>query len=249
MNARTDAPQRAVSGRLRVRLERLLAERGIDPSPVAEVPEPSPAVAAAQARIPAEYRDALPGHPVVEAWVRAVADAAISPNERALHPHFGRPGRLQVAQGPSLLLWGGTGTGKTHAAFGAIRALTAAGCAVRWEAVTAADLYAALRPRPGTDPEFLLRRITRVPVLLLDDLGAARSTAWTEEVTFRLVNWRSQHRMPTLVTTNLPPVRSQDVPASQPVLRDQVGDRVLSRLSGMCTAVHLTGPDRRFPQP
>ncbi|WP_240796170.1 ATP-binding protein [Streptomyces sp. RFCAC02] len=236
-----------MSERLRTRLAAALAKRGIDgTAAVIEPTEPEPALVAAQERIPFVYRQALPEHPQVKAWVRAVADAAVPPHTGGLHPHYGARGRRQIGHGPSLLLWGGTGTGKTHTAYGAIRALTAAGCGVRWQATTVADLFAELRPRPGTDPEFLLRRTVRVPLLLLDDLGAARGTAWTEEILFRLVNWRCQHRLPTLFTTNLPPVRSADVPASQPVLRDAVGDRVLSRLSGMCTPIRLTGPDRRF---
>ena len=92
--------------------------------------------------------------------------------------------------GPSLLIAGPTGTGKTHQAYGAIRALLAAGVRLRWEAITAADLYARLRPRPATTPNATCRRSARCPLLLLDDLGAAKSREWTEELTYRLINHR-----------------------------------------------------------
>jgi DNA replication protein DnaC len=245
--ARYADPQPAISERLRERLEAKLAERGLDlDRPLPDTPEPIPALEAAQARIPVDYRAALPEHPDVAAWVRTIAGNAEAPNADGVNPHYGTAGRREITHGPSLLLWGATGTGKTHQAYGAIRALTAAGCGVNWYAATAADLYAELRPRTGADPEYLLRRIMRSPLLLLDDLGAAKPSEWTEEITFRLINWRCQNRMPTIVTSNMPPVRTSEVPARQPVLRERVGDRVLSRLSGMCTAVEFTGPDRRF---
>ncbi|HEV7625038.1 MAG TPA: DNA replication protein, partial [Streptomyces sp.] len=172
-----ESPQRAVSDRLRTRLEGALAARGIDPAqppPLQEAVEPHPALEAAQRRIPYAYRDAVADHPGVAAWVKAIVDGSVAPNSDALNPNWGGRGRREITHGPSLLLWGGTGTGKTHQAYGAIRALTAAGCGVHWHATTAADLYGELRPGQSADPELALRRITRVPLLLLDDLGAAK---------------------------------------------------------------------------
>ncbi|MFI7337079.1 ATP-binding protein [Streptomyces sp. NPDC050085] len=221
-------------------MESKIAALGIDPAlPLPETPEPLPALEAAQLRIPVEYRQALADHPAVLAWVRSITEAAVAPSR-------GGRGRLELTTGGSLLLHGSTGRGKTWQAFGAIRALTASGCAVRWHATTAADLYADMRPSAGVDPEYQMRHVMRIPLLLLDDLGAARTTEWTDELTYRLVNYRHNHRLPTLITTNLPPVRTANVPAGQPVLRDKVGDRVMSRLRGMCERIEFTGPDRRI---
>ncbi|MEK9518238.1 ATP-binding protein [Streptomyces venezuelae] len=241
-------PQPAVSDRLQARLAARLAERGINPAaPVlADTPEPIPALEAAQRRIPYAYRDAFASHPAVIAWARTIAASATAPNADAQNPHWGSGGRRVIARGPSLLLWGNTGAGKTHEAFGAIRSLTAAGCAVPWHAVKATDLFGQMRQRTGVDVEWLLRSIVRVPLLLLDDLGTAKPSEWNEDITFRLLAWRDEHHLPTLVTTNLPPVRTEHMDQYQPVLRDKVGDRVLSRLSGMCTGVEFNGPDRRF---
>ncbi|MFF4534290.1 ATP-binding protein [Streptomyces sp. NPDC001407] len=225
-------PERLSAASNMARFQRIFAERGMPPGgmPVSDTPEPIPALETAQARIPRLYRSAVADHPQVAAWVRAIADSAEAPNVRA---------RRQVTYGPSLLLVGRTGRGKTHAAFGAIRSLLGAGIDVRWHATTAADLYAEMRPRQGADPEWMLRRIIRVPVLILDDLGAAKSSEWTEELTYRLINQRSIHQLPTLVTSNLP-IRD---------LRAQIGDRVASRLTGMCEQVVFTGPDRRRQDP
>ncbi len=250
IRTRLDDPQTTADNPAMAWMQRKLAERGIALDSVTasppDTPEPIPALEAAQARIPYDYREAQVGHPDVARWVRTIADNAVGHAAGPLVPHHGSPGQREITHGRSLLLWGPTGAGKTHEAYGAIRALTAAGCGVRWEATTAADLYGAMRARGGLDPEYLLRRIARIPLLLLDDLGAAKSSEWNEEITFRLLNWRSERRLPTLITSNLAPMRTKDMAPRQPVLRDKVGDRVLSRLSGMCTAVHLDGPDRRF---
>ncbi|WP_328465830.1 ATP-binding protein [Streptomyces sp. NBC_00448] len=208
------------------RLTAILADRGIDPrAEVIPEPEPVTALQLADARIPPRYRHALADHPRITAWVTEIA-------------HTGRPGPggvSGIATGPSLLIAGPTGTGKTHQAYGAIRALLRAGVRLRWEATTVADLYAAQRPQPGSDPEQQLWRLARSPLLLLDDLGAAKQSPWTEELTYRLVNHRYNQLLPTLATTNLPVAE----------LRDAVGDRVASRLAEMTDRVILTGHDRR----
>ncbi|WP_079432026.1 MULTISPECIES: ATP-binding protein [Streptomyces] len=205
----------------------------MDPVIGSEEPEPTPepvsALELADARIPPRYRHALADHPQVTAWVDEIA--------RAGRP--GPSGTRGIAEGPSLLIAGPTGTGKTHQAYGAVRALLAAGVRLRWEAVTAADLYARLRPRPGLDAERELRTLARCPLLLLDDLGAAKGSEWTEELTYRLINHRYEYLRPTLLTTNLP----------IPELRTALGDRVASRLSEMTRRVVLDGADRRRTSP
>ncbi|NED87689.1 ATP-binding protein, partial [Streptomyces sp. SID11233] len=133
------------------------------------------------------------------------------------------------------LMAGVVGAGKTWQAYGAIRRLVQEGIGVRWRATTAADLYAELRPGSDTDSERVLASYSRVPLLILDDLGAARSTEFVEEQTYRLINRRYNHELPTLVTTNL---RIGD-------LRAHLGDRVASRLSQMTERVEFEPVDRR----
>ncbi|MFC9486428.1 ATP-binding protein [Streptomyces hydrogenans] len=217
--------------RITGRLGDILARRGIAPDAAAQEPAPEPVTALelAEARIPARFRHALADHPQVTAWVDEIARA-------------GRPGPAGapgIAEGPSLRIVGPTGTGKTHQAYGAIRALLTAGVRLRWEAVTAADLYARLRPRPGFDSERDLQSLMRCPLLLLDDLGAAKTSEWTEELTYRLINHRYEHLRPTLITTNL----------TTRHLRQVLGDRVASRLSEMTERVILEGEDRRRQKP
>lgn len=137
--------------------------------------------------------------------------------------------------GPSVLIVGQTGTGKTHAAFGAIRRYVHGGGIRLVTPVTVADLYARLRPHPASNSEDAFARYANTPVLLLDDLAAAKSSEWTDEVNYRLLNHRYNAALPTLITSNVPPSRLHEV----------VGDRVASRLAEMCEHVTLKGEDRR----
>lgn len=179
-------------------------------------------------RIPAHYADAVPDHPDVAQWVRDLA-ATAARSARAMNP--------VLRTGPSLLILGPVGTGKTFQAYGAIRALAHSGAMCSWRVETAADIYAQLRPRPRSDSEHEFRELASVRLLVVDDLGAAKGSEWTEEVNYRLINFRYEHQLPTLVTSNL---MAKD-------LRANLGERVTSRLVEMARRVNLVGRDRRRP--
>jgi DNA replication protein DnaC len=149
---------------------------------------------------------------------------------------------------PSLLLLGPTGTGKTYQAYGAVRAavthvlpLRAGGYrAPRWKALTYADLCASLRPRgKDYDPEATLEKYRQIELLFVDDLGAAKTTEFVEEATYRLINGRYEDMRPSIFTANL----------GLPELREAIGDRIASRLSETCVRVVLEGSDRRRNPP
>jgi DNA replication protein DnaC len=180
--------------------------------------------------IPFHYRTAITTEPALRQWVDAVAGEARREQVAA--------GRMFAAahRGPSLLLVGSTGVGKTYEAYGAIRDLAITGVTARWTVTTAADMYAALRPRHGVDSESEFRTYRDARLLLIDDLGAARSlTEFTEEINFRLINHRYERHLPTLLTSNCLPGE----------LAQRLGDRVTSRLQEMCTRVSIKGHDKR----
>ncbi|WP_428956156.1 ATP-binding protein [Streptomyces sp. cg35] len=181
-------------------------------------------------QIPFHYRAAVPTLPQLHEWIDTlVADAREAQEER------GGP-IASVFHGPSLLLLGQTGVGKTHEAYGAARALAVSGVFAQWQVTTAADLYAALRPRHGIDSEAEFRKYRDARLLLVDDLGAERKpTEFTEEINFRLINHRYEHHLPTLMTSNVDPKE----------LVNRLGDRVISRLAEMCQRVPMKGNDRR----
>ncbi len=176
-------------------------------------------------KIPAHYAEAVLDVPGVAAWVRTLV-RSIDTDQRTV-PHLDR--------GRSLLILGPTGTGKSHATYGALRALSVCGVPTAWTFTTAADLYARLRPRQGVDSEDEFAAFAQVPILAVDDLGAAKNSDWTEEVNYRLINHRYEHELPTLITSNVP-VKE---------LGTKLGARVASRLTEMADRVVLRGTDRR----
>lgn len=181
-----------------------------------------------QTAVPHRYRNATAQHPQICAWAdRAAADYRAA---------------------GFLVLTGAIGTGKTHQAYGALRRIAESGPR-RFEmiATTAPDLYGLLRPGGSEkSSEHELKRLSRIPLLLLDDLGTEKLSEFTEETTTRIVNHRYNESLPLLITTNLP-VRAGADPGQDLVTR--LGDRLASRLAQTATVVLLDGPDRRRSQP
>lgn len=175
--------------------------------------------------VPYRYRDATCEHPDIQAWAdRAAAD---------------------VHDAGFLVITGNVGTGKTHQAYGALRRIAEAG-PKRFEmiAATAPDLYARLRPN-GSDKgaEYELKQFTRIPLLLIDDLGTEKLSEFTEEATYRIVNERYNACLPLIITTNH---LIKATPGSgTPDLVTRLGDRLASRLGQDAHIVTLTGPDQR----
>jgi DNA replication protein DnaC len=176
--------------------------------------------------VPAKYATATPTNPQVETWIRELVASAVR------DMHNGYP---IVRTGPSLVLAGKAGRGKSWQAWGALRALSGAGVFCRWQAVTATGLFASMRPRPGVDSEEVFEALATASVLVIDDVGATKDTAWSDEVFDRLINARYEWMRPTLITTNVLPGE----------FGEKFGDRVSSRLLEMATVVGFTGPDLR----
>lgn len=136
----------------------------------------------------------------------------------------------------SLLLAGPVGTGKTHYAWSALRAIADSGARITWRAATEADMFAQLRPGGVPDSEAEIEKLITVDVLLLDDLGAAKNSEWTEEITYRIVNRRYEECRPGIYTTNVHPSK----------FTETLGARIASRLAQMCDVIEMGGADLRM---
>jgi DNA replication protein DnaC len=179
--------------------------------------------ALAEEQVPARYRRAEPDHPAVAAWVRAVLDGSTD----------------------GLVLNGPTGCGKTWQAFGAWRVLAR----TTGRRAVALNVPAYLDSlRPGRTPLVPLDEVERAELLLLDDLAGERSSEWTIEVVYRLIDARWNACLPTIVTLNAP-VRELPDGSRISSLREQLGDRIASRLNGLGRIVSwpADAPDRRRP--
>jgi len=144
----------------------------------------------------------------------------------------------------SLFLAGPIGVGKTHTAWQAAAMWVHAffGGEYRGTPVVevwrSTSLFDALRPDAHeTSGRAIIRALQRADLLFIDDLAAARSSAWTQERLFEIFDDRYVNRRPVLVTCDVLP----------PELSPVVGDRVTSRLAEMCRGgvALLEGADRR----
>lgn len=134
----------------------------------------------------------------------------------------------------NLLLAGTAGTGKTYAAYAVLRAASRRG---QWTWATTAGDHVAYSAFSGGQPR-MVERACRADVLLLDDLGAERTTDFAIEAIGNLVDERRREHRRTIITTNL----------GRDELVRRYGDRLVSRLGGGASIVVLTGPDRRIGQ-
>ena len=142
---------------------------------------------------------------------------------------------LMWAQDPSgwLCLTGATGTGKTHLALAATAVIAEQHTAVYY--ANTADLIAELRASVNSPYDPLQPAMTAT-LLVLDDYGAERNTAFADEQLTRLLAHRYDRRLPTIITTNLTP---DELTASRP----RIASRILD--STVTTLLAMTGPDYR----
>ena len=103
-----------------------------------------------------------------------------------------------------LSLHGPYGVGKTHLAVAAAAMREDRGDEVFF--ATVADLLDYLRatfaPDSPVSHDDLLDRIRTADVLVLDDMGAERSTPFAEDKLFQIVGYRYEERLPTIITTS-----------------------------------------------
>ena len=188
----------------------------------------SPAIAAFQewAEIPPGYQEA------------SFAAFDPSPDSSALDAARRFAVNLDLSSGRPLLVLASTkkGNGKTTLACAILRAL--------WEKSEKAGRFYVV-------PELLRRyrvsfnegatettaqidsELRTTALIVLDDLGAEKESEWTRDSLYAILNYRYNHRLATVVTTNQG--------------EDTMDGRILSRLQDKAVSawVTLRGPDRR----
>lgn len=143
-----------------------------------------------------------------------------------------------IAAGRGLWLMGDTGTGKTTLAMLVSKAALERGHAVAIYSMP--KLLARIRRTydgaPGEDSYLtFFERLTSVDLLHLDDVGAEKRSDWVMEQLYALINERYEQRRSVVLTTNF----------DHDELEDQVGSRIVSRLTEMTEPIPMFGEDRR----
>ena len=144
-----------------------------------------------------------------------------------------------------LLLIGRPGIGKTHLAVAALRevVLRTGSRALYYDTRTLlSTIRSTFNPVTRASEAEVLDRVMGAELLVLDDLGAERTTDWVEDTMNLIVNTRYNDSRPTIFTTNY-----QDLPDHEDLdaLYVRVGFRMYSRLREMCEFLEYDGPDYR----
>lgn len=72
-------------------------------------------------------------------------------------------------------------------------------------------------------------------LLILDDMGAEKSSEYSIQSLYLIIDRRYSSQSKTIITSNL----------SLGQIAEKVGDRIASRIAGMCRVIELRGKDRR----
>lgn len=139
--------------------------------------------------------------------------------------------------GRGLIFTGNAGTGKTHLA-AAIAGKIIDEYSLFVEFVSfvelLADIKAAFSERSGKDV-MLEKRMKEAALLIIDDLGREKRSQFTDELLYRVVDFRYRNKLPLIITTNY------DLKS----LSERIDYAVLSRIIGICRAVDMNGMDYR----
>jgi len=153
-----------------------------------------------------------------------------------------------------LLFIGPCGVGKTHLAVAIIQELIQkknVPCAFYDFRELIRDIQNTFTPESSLSESDVLAPVFQSEVLVLDELGAKRTTAWVEETIFYTINHRYNSKKLTIFTSNyLDTEEEEDTRDSffkkgSETLVDRIGVRLRSRLYEMCKIVNMWGDDYR----
>lgn len=192
--------------------------------------------------------------PEAAAWNRSLLQAKLEVQGFARN--------FPVGTEHGLLLMGTCGVGKTHLAVAALEEVILRGHTglfydYRELLKQIQDSY---NPESNSTEMSVLEPVLTTEVLLLDDLGSSKPSAWALETVGHILNTRYNDHRVTLLTTNFldAPVpaapgsaaaqtRNSSVrpPSPEDSLTERVGMRIRSRLFEMCRTVEISAPDYR----
>jgi DNA replication protein DnaC len=152
-----------------------------------------------------------------------------------------------------LLFLGKPGTGKTHLAVGIARALAAckgARIAFREQRKLLKSLQGTYDSGASLRESEVMAPVMESEVVILDDLGAGRMTAWSRDVLHDIIVHRYNETLPLIMTSNHPTGEEPSSPGTAKApegltLRDRLGDALMSRIYEMCLVVEFEGNDYR----
>ena len=135
---------------------------------------------------------------------------------------------------PNLLFFGSSGLGKTHLTLSIVSEIIEKGFLPVYS--SADNLFNIIKNEEFSgEGKGNYDLILNCDLLVIDDLGAEMSTAFTKSTLYNLINTRILYKKPTIINTNL----------SMKEIEDKYSARVASRLIGNYDAYKFLGDDIR----
>ena len=144
----------------------------------------------------------------------------------------------------SLFITGNVGTGKTHLAASIANYLIENDIRVKFG--TLINLLGEIKDSYKSDREtegFIMDTYSKVPLLIIDDLGKEKPSEWVLEKLFTIINNRYERNLPIVITTNYN--REQLAERLANGSNYVIVESIISRLYEMCSGVSIKGEDKR----
>ena len=150
-------------------------------------------------------------------------DKGYNPEMEKAHKYVEQWDKMK-AMSTGLLLWGGTGTGKTFFAGCVANALIDTGVPVLM--TNFARILNSLTNMFSEDSNGFIDSLNKYELLIIDDLGMERQSEFALEQVYNVIDSRYRSKRPLIVTTNL---TLDELKNPADISRKRIYDRVLER--------------------